>query len=73
MKGMVVNMKLEEFINHLKHKSLTLTLCYEDGKHIYSTTVGEYTHWIHKNDYSDMIIDMITTSADGFTIYLEGE
>lgn len=73
MKGMVLNMKLEDFINHLKHKSITLTLCYEDGKHIFSTTVGEYTHWIHKNDYSDMNIDMITTTADGFIVYLEGE
>ena len=36
MKGMVFNMTLEEFINHLKHKSIPLTLCDEDGKHIFS-------------------------------------
>ena len=66
-------MTLEEFINHLKHKSITLTLCYEDGKHIFSTTVGEYAHWIHKNDYDYMNIDIITTTADGFIVCLEGE
>ena len=67
-------MKLNEFFSHIKHSSVNIKIigsdtCYD----IYSGTVGTYQHWVHKNDYDDAEIDVISFDKGTMNIFLEGE
>ena len=66
-------MKLLEFLNELKHRSLSITLVDSEGRFIYSTEIGQYIHWIRRNDYDDLYILNIIPSDKSFTIQLDTE
>ena len=73
---MVMKMKLKNYINHLKHKSLYIELV--DSKiHeiIYQGTLGVYLNWIHKGKYEEYDIEKIlffneSSVVESMTIYL---
>lgn len=64
-------MTLNEFLNELKHKSLNITLVNDEGNHIYTTELGQYIHWIRRNDYDNAEILMIEPCDHGFVIQIE--
>lgn len=64
-------MTLQEFLNELKHKSLNISLCYENGSFIYAATLGELLHWVHYPDFAASIVDMVTPTKSQMYIYLE--
>ena len=51
-------MTLNEFINHLKHKTIGLAIFYR-GKIIYTGTVGSYVHWANRSKFDNYGIDKI--------------
>lgn len=64
-------MTIEEFINHLKHKSLRIKIIEEQDKNssvIFLGDVGFYLNWIDRKRYGKMLIDHIETFDNGFTI-----
>lgn len=66
-------MTLQEFLNELKHKSINISLCYENGSFIYAATLGELIHWVHYQEFATLIVDMVTPTASQMYIYLEEE
>lgn len=74
MKGILNNMKLDEFISHIKHSSVNIKIIGSDTCHdIYIGSIGTYQHWIHKNEYNDNPIDVITFNKGVMNIFLEGK
>ena len=56
-------MKLGEFINELKHKSLNVLILMNDAdKCIFNNQLSVYQNWIHKNVYNDLNVISIYPS-----------
>ena len=67
-------MTIEEFIKHLKHKSLRIKIIEEQDKNlsvIFLGDVGVYLNWVERKTYGKMIIHHIIPSSNGFTIIYE--
>lgn len=62
-------MTLLEFLNHIKHKSLFITLMLK-GEEIFTSSIGVYEHWILKPKYDNYIINNIDVMENHFVINL---
>lgn len=64
-------MTLNEFINHIKHKSLGITILdANDIEVLYAADVGCYLTSTAKNTIGNRLIDRITPIGNNLTIYL---
>ena len=74
MKGMVLNMTLNEFINHLKHNSININV-FEDGKIWYLGSVGSYKTSIVKSKIGNFRIEKIEPLEldENMNIFIEGK
>ena len=74
MKGMVFNMTLNEFINHLKHNSINLNI-FAGAKIMYLGSVGSYKTSIVKPKIGNLKIEKIEPLEldENINIFLRGE
>ena len=64
-------MTLIQFINHLKHRSISLNIFY-NAKIIYLGDVGSYMHWIYKSKFDDCkIIKIEPIPTDSLNIFID--
>lgn len=62
-------MTLQEFLSHIKHNSLFITIIIND-KDVFTSSIGVYNHWIYKTLYDNENIKHIEVMENHFVIYL---
>lgn len=60
-------MTLEEFISHLKHKSIDIKIRFETTV-IYRGNVGMYQYWLSRGTYGKKYIESVTFDEIGIMI-----
>ena len=71
---MVINMTMNEFINHLKHNSININV-FESGKIWYLGSVGSYKTSIVKSKIGNFRIEKIEPLEldENMNIFIKGE
>lgn len=65
-------MTINEFISHIKHKSLTINI-FEGGKIWYLGDVGGFVHAVVQDKIGHRIIDKIEPIEFQLNIFIRGE
>ena len=64
-------MKLNEFVEHIKHKSLSIKIYDMDNKLIYENSIGGYLTSVIKSKIGNWIIKFIYPEDNLLMIYLK--